>query len=142
MEKHGGGKSKASGGTKRGERRGSAMKVNVRVCATVLAGVVQVYRVSRKKGMAIAGLLFLPLFLVASSADAYTYTVLYTFTGGADGGVPIAGLTRDPSGNLYGTTLMGGTSGAGVVFKLTPGGESPASGWTEIPTSVSQTRWA
>jgi uncharacterized repeat protein (TIGR03803 family) len=73
--------------------------------------------------MAIAGLLFFPLFLVATSADAYTYSVLYTFTGGADGGVPIAGLTRDASGNLYGTTQTGGTSGAGVVFKLNSGGE-------------------
>ncbi len=48
-------------------------------------------------------------------------TVLYTFTGGADGAVPTAGLTRDASGNLYGTTLFGGT-GAGVVFKVSPTG--------------------
>ena len=49
-------------------------------------------------------------------------TLLYTFTGGADGGVPTAGLTRDASGNLYGTTLFGGTVGAGVVFKVSPTG--------------------
>jgi uncharacterized repeat protein (TIGR03803 family) len=49
-------------------------------------------------------------------------TVLYTFTGGADGGVPTAGLTRDASGNLYGTTLVGGTFGVGVVFKVSPTG--------------------
>jgi len=57
-------------------------------------------------------------------------TVLYSFTGGADGANPVAGLIRDASGNLYGTTSTGGNgvpdcvpftqSGCGVVFKLTP----------------------
>jgi uncharacterized repeat protein (TIGR03803 family) len=45
-------------------------------------------------------------------------TVLYSFTGGADGGFPIAGVIRDSAGNLYGTTEYGGTAGRGVVFKL------------------------
>ena len=50
-------------------------------------------------------------------------TVLYAFTGGADGGGPYhAGLVRDPAGNLYGTTFHGGTTGAGVVFKVDPAG--------------------
>ena len=47
-------------------------------------------------------------------------TVLYSFTGGADGGNPFAGVIRDSAGNLYGTTSGGGTGGGGVVFKLTP----------------------
>jgi uncharacterized repeat protein (TIGR03803 family) len=56
-------------------------------------------------------------------------TVLYTFTGGADGAVPTAGVVLDGQGNLYGTTAYGGGSGTclygtidgcGVVFKLTP----------------------
>ncbi|MGH6838940.1 MAG: choice-of-anchor tandem repeat GloVer-containing protein [Methylocella sp.] len=51
-----------------------------------------------------------------------TETVLYSFTGGTDGGFPFAGLIADSSGNLYGTTLAGGVSGEGVVFKLTPSG--------------------
>jgi uncharacterized repeat protein (TIGR03803 family) len=46
--------------------------------------------------------------------------VLHTFTGGADGGGPQAGLLRDAKGNLYGTTAYGGANGQGVVFKLTP----------------------
>jgi uncharacterized repeat protein (TIGR03803 family) len=50
------------------------------------------------------------------------YTVLYAFTGGADGGAPYAGLIRDSAGNLYGTTSLGGTSGAGVVYKLDAAG--------------------
>ncbi len=49
-------------------------------------------------------------------------TVLYTFTGGSDGGGPIAGLLRDAEGNLYGTTNGGGTANAGVVFKVDPTG--------------------
>ncbi len=47
-------------------------------------------------------------------------TVLHTFTGGADGGYPRAGLIRDSAGNLYGTTCDGGLGASGVVFKLTP----------------------
>src|ERR1017187_205508 len=45
-------------------------------------------------------------------------TVLYSFTGGADGGYPSAGVVGDSAGNLYGTTFSGGTANAGVVFRL------------------------
>ena len=37
---------------------------------------------------------------------AQTETVLYTFTGSSDGGVPYAGLISDKEGNLYGTTMQ------------------------------------
>jgi uncharacterized repeat protein (TIGR03803 family) len=47
-------------------------------------------------------------------------TVLHSFTGGAGGANPYAGLIRDAAGNLFGTTYNGGTSGFGTVFKLTP----------------------
>jgi uncharacterized repeat protein (TIGR03803 family) len=47
-------------------------------------------------------------------------TVLYKFTGGNDGGNPHGGVTGDAVGNLYGTTLSGGASGNGVVFKVDP----------------------
>jgi len=49
-----------------------------------------------------------------------TFTKLYDFTGGADGGFPFNGLTQDKAGNFYGTAYLGGSSGYGVVFKLTP----------------------
>jgi uncharacterized repeat protein (TIGR03803 family) len=51
-------------------------------------------------------------------------TVLYAFTGKADGSGPFANLIRDPAGNLYGTTGYGGNPscfvglGCGVIFKL------------------------
>lgn len=48
-------------------------------------------------------------------------TVLHTFSGEADGGYPLAGLTRDSSGNLYGATA-GAVGGAGVVYKLDTSG--------------------
>jgi uncharacterized repeat protein (TIGR03803 family) len=51
-----------------------------------------------------------------------TETVLHSFTGEPDGGNPAAGLVRDVSGNLYGTTSQGGTSNAGTVFRLDPAG--------------------
>ncbi len=38
---------------------------------------------------------------------AQTESVLYTFTEGADGNLPVAGLAIDPQGNLYGTTEFG-----------------------------------
>lgn len=38
-------------------------------------------------------------------------TVLQSFTGGADGGVPNAGPVRDKQGNLYGTAPEGGANG-------------------------------
>jgi len=47
-----------------------------------------------------------------------TETVLYSFTGGADGADPVAGLVRDAAGNLYGTTQLGGASNSGMVFEL------------------------
>jgi len=45
-------------------------------------------------------------------------TVLYSFTGGADGAYPQAGVILDSAGSLYGTTQNGGTAGHGVVYKL------------------------
>jgi uncharacterized repeat protein (TIGR03803 family) len=45
-------------------------------------------------------------------------TVLYRFKGTPDGYFPGALLVKDPAGNLYGTTSMGGVYGLGTVFKL------------------------
>jgi uncharacterized repeat protein (TIGR03803 family) len=51
-----------------------------------------------------------------------TFTTLYTFTGGADGGFPYGGLAIDRDGNLYGSADDGGSDGVGTVFELAPGG--------------------
>jgi uncharacterized repeat protein (TIGR03803 family) len=45
-------------------------------------------------------------------------TVLYGFTGKADGRNPSSGLIRSPTGKFYGTTYGGGASGFGTVFQL------------------------
>jgi uncharacterized repeat protein (TIGR03803 family) len=45
-------------------------------------------------------------------------TVLYSFSGGPDGSGPQAGVIRDMAGNLYGTTVYGGSSNRGVVYEL------------------------
>jgi len=50
-------------------------------------------------------------------------TTLYHFTGGTDGGYPLAPLFRDPQGNLYGTTDLGGAHGFGTIFKLNAAGK-------------------
>ena len=47
-------------------------------------------------------------------------TVLYSFKGAGDGISPEAGVIRDASGNLYGTTVAGGASSGGTIFKLAP----------------------
>ena len=57
---------------------------------------------------------------------AGVHTVLYDFTGGADGGEPYKGVTLDAQGNLYGTAVTGGggscEGGCGVTFKLSNSG--------------------
>jgi uncharacterized repeat protein (TIGR03803 family) len=57
----------------------------------------------------------------------WTEAVLYSFKGGTDGKSP-DGVIFDATGNLYGTTREGGTSGYGTVFKLTPNSDGS---WTE-----------
>lgn len=57
-------------------------------------------------------------------------TILYSFTGGADGAWPVGSLIRDAAGNFYGTTSRGGDLacqagqefGCGTIFKLDTNG--------------------
>ncbi len=64
--------------------------------------------------------------LTPKSRGVWSHKVLYYFSG-PDGGHPVASLIFDKSGNLYGTTYAGGTSGCGVVFELSP----KAGSWTQ-----------
>ena len=74
-------------------------------------------RLARTAQLAIAAAAFLILSVLPIQAQ--TETVLYSFAGGpTDGGTPSGSLVRDASGNLYGTTQIGGASGAGTVFEL------------------------
>jgi len=70
--------------------------------------------------LSLAAVLLLATF---QSAQAQTFTVLYNFAEPPDGAHPFAGLVRDASGNLYGTTYTGATSGYGTVFKVDPKGK-------------------
>ena len=60
------------------------------------------------------------VFMLAPSNGTWTYTLLYEFTGGTDGGHPVGNLVIDADGNLYGTATIGGQFGKGVVFKIAP----------------------
>jgi hypothetical protein len=76
--------------------------------------------------------------LSPSVGGGWTETTLYTFTGEADGAAPLAGLTIESSGNLYGTATYGGANasskcqnvypGCGVIFEVLP---SSGGSWTE-----------
>jgi len=64
--------------------------------------------------------------LVPRSGGGWTENILYSFnTQNGDGWDPVSGVVMDGSGNLYGTTLYGGShcsaGGCGAVFELTPG---------------------
>src|SRR5207253_1437217 len=60
-------------------------------------------------------------FLLSAQATHANSVPLYSFSG-SDGATPYATLVQASDGNFYGTTAYGGASGAGTVFKITPGG--------------------
>jgi uncharacterized repeat protein (TIGR03803 family) len=66
-----------------------------------------------------------------SDAASGKEKIIYSFTGGADGGFPLSDLTLDGEGNLYGTTSQGGSGcgsvGCGTVFEL----KRTQDGWKE-----------
>jgi uncharacterized repeat protein (TIGR03803 family) len=51
-----------------------------------------------------------------------SFSVLHTFTG-SDGATPQATMIRDAAGNLYGTTVWGGSANLGTIFQLDPAGK-------------------
>jgi uncharacterized repeat protein (TIGR03803 family) len=62
------------------------------------------------------------VFRLTNTGSGWTETVLYNFHNSSDGQQPQAGLAMDASGNLYGSTGMGGNGGGGTVFELMPSG--------------------
>jgi uncharacterized repeat protein (TIGR03803 family) len=71
------------------------------------------------------------VFQLSLTPNGWVHTVLYSFTGGADGGEPYKGVSLDRAGNLYGTAVTGGSGscegGCGVVYRLTKSGGT----WTQ-----------
>ena len=71
------------------------------------------------------------VFQLSPTPNGWVHTVLYSFTGSADGGEPYKGVTLDRRGNLYGTAVTGGSGncegGCGVTYKLTNSGGT----WTQ-----------
>jgi uncharacterized repeat protein (TIGR03803 family) len=60
---------------------------------------------------------------VFAITSAGTLTTLYNFGApGGGGSEPYSGLIQAMDGNLYGTTYIGGSSGDGTVFKVSPTG--------------------
>ncbi len=84
---------------------------------------------SSRAGLAVLAVALLVLTFAAATSSAQTYSILYTFQGGTDGGFPNPGLYRDSSGNLYGITGTAGNLfdcndyGCGTVYKLTASGQ-------------------
>lgn len=68
--------------------------------------------------------------LSPNGSQGWSETVLYQFQSGFDGAFPLAGVTLDQTGNLYGTTEAGGAIGPGTVFKLSPP-QMQGGSWTE-----------
>ena len=69
-------------------------------------------------GAVAVAIVFMLTLVTSPAAQAQTFSVIHTFTGGQDGGWPYAGLTIDKSGNLYGTTYRFGANDQGVVYRL------------------------
>ena len=70
--------------------------------------------------MALATAVLFALEIAPISGQAQSYRVIYTFTGHASSSNPIAGVTVDLHGNLFGTTAWGGAFGGGTVYELKP----------------------
>jgi len=58
--------------------------------------------------------------LTRISSRKWSYSILYAFQGPTDGNMPGASLVFDTTGNLYGTTQLGGNRRLGTVFELSP----------------------
>ncbi len=72
------------------------------------------------------------VFELSPGPSGWTETILHDFTGAQDGAEPYGGVTLDQFGNVFGTTVTGGTGGSceggcGVAYELTNTGGQ----WTE-----------
>lgn len=70
----------------------------------------------------VSGALVLTMGSLTQLAEAQTYNVVHSFTGGSDGAYPLGGVTIDPARDFYGTTSAGGERGWGTVYRLVHSG--------------------
>jgi uncharacterized repeat protein (TIGR03803 family) len=66
---------------------------------------------------------------------AAQFTTLFSFNG-LDGGNPLAGLTADANGDLFGTTENGGANGGGTVFEIKNIGTVATPIYASAPTTL------
>jgi len=62
------------------------------------------------------------VFKITPSGALTTLHIFCAEAGCSDGSGPYLGLILGNDGNFYGTTTLGGASGEGTVFRITPGG--------------------
>jgi uncharacterized repeat protein (TIGR03803 family) len=76
------------------------------------------YGCARNGGLSNAG----AIFRIETSGS--NYTVLHHFTAGAGGATPLGGIIEGSDGKLYGTTSVGGTNNAGIIFRMSKDGSA------------------
>lgn len=86
--------------------------------AVTLDAVGNLYGTTRAGGRADKGTVF-QIMPPLPGKTAWRRKTLVTFYG-ANGAAPMAGVTLDAAGNLYGTTSEGGSKNAGTVFQISP----------------------
>jgi uncharacterized repeat protein (TIGR03803 family) len=85
--------------------------------APTLDAVGDLYGTALRGGSGSAGIVY----ELTPSGGQWQENIVYSFTGGADGGSPYCGVVLDNSGNVYGTTYSGGAyNNGGVAFEITP----------------------
>lgn len=73
--------------------------------------------------------IYFVVFAVSSCAFGQTLTTIHDFGSGPDGENPQSGVIFDRDGNIFGSVALGGISGNGVIYTLTPAGDGVS--WNE-----------
>jgi len=60
------------------------------------------------------------VFRLTESNGVWSFTDVYDFYGGTDGGLPSSSVAFDAVGNLYGTAVVDGAFAQGVIWEITP----------------------
>jgi len=80
-------------------------------------------RATSFRGTLLASVIALSAFAACAQAQTYNLRVIHRFTGAPnDGESPEVGVVFDGAGNLYGTTVYGGTYDGGTIFKIAKDG--------------------